>query len=209
MVGSTYLHNTFIGTATALLLSGCITNGTNTASMAAKPILNPTAIAFETKAIPEPRGVATAETDDLSHPQRARPRDASQRLSLLQATLPPTMPTKASAFAALANGRLIAEEIKALFSGLNVTTGTGLPETHVFGNNGTVEGSTSADSGIRPANGTAHEDSATWSVSPKNQICMDWFDWYFGDRTCFDVVKRGARLVLSSDRHTIHYAILN
>ena len=76
---------------------------------------------------------------------------ARQRLSLLLSTAGPHVPTKATAFRALANGLLSAAEITALFSNLKTITGTGTPETHAFDTRGTVEGSAIADAGTLAA----------------------------------------------------------
>jgi hypothetical protein len=133
---------------------------------------------------------------------------AENRLALLRGTVP-AVTVKGSAFAALSDGPLAAAEIQALFMGLDVMTSVDNHQTHRFFRNGDVEGNVVDPHGKAIVTPTNYDDSGNWFVSKSARICMDWFDWYTGDRTCYRVTKLGNSLMLTSDRQVIDYAILN
>jgi hypothetical protein len=176
----------------------------------AKPIVSPPAIAFETKEVAPTPKTPLVKTGKESFPQLASLKVENRRLAFLQATVQPLVPTKAMAFASLADGPLRGAEINALFSALDVITQGGNRELHNFFRNGTVDGKGEWIYNTQITNGgTLEEDTAEWTISNSGKLCVDWFDWYSGSLNCYSVSKRGSKIVLLGKQDTIKYQILN
>ncbi len=114
--------------------------------------------------------------------------------------------SKSEAFSRLPNGPLEAAEIKALFSGLSVTTSDPTQEYHTFDRKNGILGHVP---GGRPNNGILNDDVGTWSVSPTARLCQKWADWYSGSRNCYRVSKSGETLMLKGSYGEIRYSINN
>ncbi|MBT5049341.1 MAG: hypothetical protein HOM58_12655 [Rhodospirillaceae bacterium] len=209
MIKSNFFHMGFLGAVVALLLSGCVASSDGIGPVTAKPILNPTPIAFETKVNTNPRDIGAAATDGLFAPLQPNATDAPRRLSLLQATARPAVPKKATAFSALADGPLSGAEIEALFSGLEVATHDSIPENHLFKHGGDVRGFILGANGEKSDNGTNEEDMGVWSISKEARLCLDWFEWYSGENVCFAVSKRENKIVLNAEAFSILYNIVD
>lgn len=213
-------HNCRIGvisSVAAVLLAGCVTTADTNEQISVVRVISdrPVHLTISASDVHEAKtnGTSVLALPDakLSRVEADERLTAEQRLASLQSTVKPAVPTKASAFATLSNGPLTAPEIKALFLGLETTTNEVPIEVHRFGHLGQLEGEvvSGTDIGIRPSNGTSYEDSASWIVTKKSQLCMDWFDWYSGDPACFRVIKRGKQIVLTGTEFSIHYEIRN
>lgn len=128
------------------------------------------------------------------------------RLAMLEAAAKPSVQTKREAFQRLSDGPLRESEIKALFSGINVTTADSNEEIHNFDRTGTVFGQTTTE---RPDNGFLNEDEGRWSVNSTGRFCAKWFDWYTGKNNCYRVSKRGDNILLQGRSGRIVYTIVN
>lgn len=205
----------FISSVAALLLAGCVTTPEGSEQVSVVRVVSNKSvhIVVSAGAVREEKTIgntvlALPNVKVLPTVTEGKSR-FKDRLAALQATVKPAVPTKAIAFATLSDGPLIGAEVKALFTGLDTLTGDGVPETHRFRHAGRVAGTLEHDPDLRSGNGTAQEDSASWEISNKSELCMNWFDWYSGDRICYRVIKHGNRIVLNSEYYSIHYEILN
>lgn len=189
-----------VSIAMLVLLAGCVTNPERQEHLSVIKIVSATPVHVTVSAPP-----GHQQGTEFIAPALAAPK-VDGRTYMPQER---AVASKANAFASLSDGPLVPAEISLLFSGLEVTTHDRIPERHLFRGNGQVDGVVETGRDRGNGSGTVEEDSGSWSVTEMARLCLDWLDWYSGDRACYSVSKRGDKVLLTGGPYPVHYEIQN
>lgn len=177
-------------------------NPSEAAASGTAPLNAEMAATTDAPSVPPPSETVVAKRATLSEGQS----DRAAAVPTQRTSETPSNMTRV--LARLPNGPLMAEEVKALFSDLAVTTDDVTPVKHSFRRNGRLDG---AITGSGPENrldtSTSPEDGGHWNVSRSGQLCMKWGNWYGGLRHCYQVSKNPDGIALRSGRDRIGYRV--